>query len=275
MATYRYGVIVVTRDRPDLLRECLRRLAASLNGGPRPALVVYDNGSDPETPAICAEYGAERLGGTGENVSFARANNEAARRFRGDVLLLNNDVEVFPGCLEALVAGRRAGCDLVGAKLLYPDGTIQHFGIGFSRDYQSFHLGRGQPATEPWMAENRVVAAATGACLLIRRRCWDELGGLDEGYVFGWEDVDFCLRAREQGYICGVVHEAVAVHHESQTAGRSSFDSANWQRYQESWVRTGRVHAALGVWPMFLSNALLAVHGPDRELAGDFAGTGD
>ena len=258
----RFGVIILTRDRPDLLRECLRHLQTSVNGGPKPPVFVWDNGADEETPAICAEFGARRLGGDGTNISFSAANNAAARGFKGDLLLLNNDVFVRPGCLEALIAERKAGCDIVGTKLLYPNGTIQHYGIGFSRDYQPFHVSRGAAPHDWFIRENRVCPAVTFACVMISRKTWDDLGGLDEEYFYSYEDIDFCLRARETGAIVGVSAAAQAVHLESQTEGRSANDGVNWVTFHRKWVANGRLYAALGVWPFWISDSLGRIQGP-------------
>lgn len=266
MARSSYGIAIVTRDRPELLRECFRHLRESVNGGPKPPIWVFNNGSDPETPALCREYGAKALSRPGENVGFAEANNLLAAEFKGDVLLCNNDVFPMAGCLEALARERAKGCDIVGAKLLYPDGRVQHFGVGFTRDYWPLHTGRFEPQDSEWASEPRVVPAVTGALMLIARDMWERLGGFDTAFYFGSEDIDFCLRAREAGSICGVVPDAVAIHLESQTAGRSAHDARNAAVYKAKWIDSGRIYQALGVWPSFLQQPTVNyIGGPPPE----------
>lgn len=243
--------IIVTKGRPDLLRQCLVSLSASLNGSQPPKVVVWDNEGDAETKAICREFVVKRFGG-GANESFSAANNLAAQGTKGDLLLLNNDVFLQPGCISAMQRARREGANIVGAKLLYPQGVVQHYGIGFSRDYMPFHIGRGEAPDSPWCSQDRVVAATTFAAVLIERALWDSLGGLDEEYIYSYEDIDYCLRAREVGAVVGVACDAVAIHLESQTVGRSDNDVRNWGIFAKKWLDTGRLYAALGVWPQWI-----------------------
>lgn len=265
MPAYKYGVAIVTRDRPDLLYRCLEHLTAAM-GDKRAPIIVWNNGTDEKTPILCAEYGVKMLGGDGENTSFSKANNECAKQFKGDVLLVNNDVYLTPGAIDALIAERQNGCDIVGAKLLYPNGRVQHFGVGFSRDWQPFHLGRHEPSDSEWCSEPHVVRAVTFALALINRLAWDRLEGLDEQYFFGYEDIDFCLRAGLSGDVIGVTPDAVAVHLESQSEGRSSHDARNWNVFKSGWVDGGHIHPALGVWPAYISNTLRKLKGPDHML---------
>jgi len=245
------STVILTKDRPDLLRECLHSLTLSMNGVQPPKVVVWDNGGDPETRNLCREFRTKRLS-SGANESFSAANNEAAKKTKGDLLLLNNDVQLQPGCLQAMERARKEGANIVGAKLLYPNGAVQHYGIGFSRDYMPFHIGRYEAPDSSWCSEDRVVVATTFACVLIERDLWDTLGGLDEEYHYSYEDVDFCLRAREVGATVGVVHDAVAIHQESQTVGRSDNNVRNWGIFVKKWISTGRMYAALGVWPQWI-----------------------
>lgn len=266
MVSPRYGVAIVTRDRPDLLRRCLEHLIAAMGAGRAP-IIVWDNGTDKETPAICRQFRAKRLSASGKNLSFSAANNAAVAEFSGDILLVNNDVFVEPGAIDALLAERARGCDIIGAKLLYPNGRVQHFGVGFSRDWQPFHLARFDPPDSGWCAEPRVVPAVTFALAMISRQVWNGLSGLDEEYFFGYEDIDFCLRGRMSGAMIGVTPDAVAMHLESQTEGRSSHDARNWARFKSAWIDSGYLYAALGVYPPYLSgNTLYTLHGAGIEM---------
>lgn len=148
----------------------------------------------------------------------------------GDVLVfLNDDTVPQPGWLDAIEA---AVTDdrIVGGLMAYPDGRIQHSGVFFRRrggTLEAFNRHRTAPTGE--------VPAVTGACLAITRKRWDELGGFDEGYVNGYEDVDICLRHREAGGHVWFVSECVVVHFESQSPGRFSHAQQNVDRLQARW----------------------------------------
>ncbi|HZX64924.1 MAG TPA: glycosyltransferase, partial [Myxococcales bacterium] len=152
-------------------------------------------------------------------------NNDAARIATGSILLLiNDDVEArSPGWLHEMVwHATRREIGPVGARLLYPDGTIQHAGIVTGLFGMVGHIQRGARAERPaWMAERpRTVSAVTAAVLAIRRDLYRELDGLDEQLAVAFNDVDFCLRAERAGYRTLYTPGATLVHHESRTRGR-------------------------------------------------------
>ena len=163
------------------------------------------------------------------NVGFAAANNIGMRRALDDgcdfALLLNNDTEVItPNWLEEMVMyaqQKRVGC--VGAKLLYPDDTIQHAGVGFGIGGVAGHLHKYFPATsDGYMGRLNYVQDVygdTAACLLIRREIYQELNGLDESYAVAFNDVDFCVRVREAGYTNVFTPFAQLYHYESKSRG--------------------------------------------------------
>ena len=141
------------------------------------------------------------------------------------LLLLNNDTEVItPGWLEEMVMyaqQKRVGC--VGAKLLYPDDTIQHAGVGFGIGGVAGHLHKYFPATsDGYMGRPNYVQDVygdTAACLLIRKEIYDEVHGLDESYAVAFNDVDFCVRVREAGYTNVFTPFAQLYHYESKSRG--------------------------------------------------------
>ena len=158
------------------------------------------------------------------NLGFAGINNWAVKQTKGEFFcLLNSDTEAQEGWLEAMMEAmlmyKRVG--VVGAKLLFPEGakhisgTIQHAGVGRDRNGQPYHPYRERPADFLPANVLREVNAVTGACFLVRRECWDELGGFDERYSMGqFEDVDFCWRARKKGWRILVQPKAVLYHYE-------------------------------------------------------------
>lgn len=192
-------------------------------------------------------------------LSYAKAYNEAVKRLDVDVdwLLLCNDDLVFPDARiwagwQRLIAD---GNEIIGQKLIYPDGRLQHCGKFFTLDFYPFHPARWQPPDDGAAGGDLYCPSVTFACVLIERRVWDALGGFDEQFYFGFEDDDFALRAKEGGasVVCSNA-SGVVVHAESQSTGQ---DTANkerqWQRFRQKWVDTKRINAAVGVWPTWRS----------------------
>lgn len=169
-----------------------------------------------------------------ENKSFAQANNEAAQIAQGEyLLLLNNDVEPLYGWLNQMmkVALKSADIGVVGAKLIYPYTSkstfnplnsfkIQHAGIIFqAKDafIQPYNRGNGEEPFTPKYNKEKNVAAVTAAALLVDKKKYWEVGGLDENYEYGYEDVDFCLKLLKNGYENKYVPPAVLFHYEFGT----------------------------------------------------------
>jgi O-antigen biosynthesis protein len=217
------SVIVPTRDRAALLVAALD--AVRVHGGwPRFELVVVDNGStEPETLRLLAGLAPpHRVLTRPGPFDFAALNNEAAREARGELLLfLNNDIEALEdGWIPALVEqAQRPAVGAVGAKLLYPDRTIQHAGVALGMGGFAGHPFRGMAGDDPGpgglLAVARNCSAVTGACLMIRRDLFLTLGGFDPELREAFNDVDLCLRAGEAGHRTVWTPHASLLHHES------------------------------------------------------------
>lgn len=225
----RVSLIVPTRDRVDLLRPCVEGL---LHATDYPALevLVVDNGSvEAQTRdylAAIARDARVRVLRFDAPFNYSAINNFAARHATGSVLgLVNNDVAVIePGWLREMVAeALRPGVGAVGALLLYPDRRIQHAGV---------LLGIGGVAAHPWcgwpehtrgqmdrLQLAQELSAVTAACLLVQRKAFEQVGGLDEALAVAFNDVDLCLRLRAAGYRNVWTPHARLVHAESATRG--------------------------------------------------------
>lgn len=222
------SVVIPTRDRLELLRIAVASVLER-SGWRNLELVVIDNSSsDPETlrflERVASPHRVLRRPGP---FDWAGLNNDAAREARGEYLLfLNNDVEAREdGWIEPLLEhAQRPGVGPVGAKLLYPDGTIQHAGVALGMDGFAGHPFRGALADDPGpcgvLSVARECSAVTGACLMIRRGLFQSLGGFDPELRIAFNDVDLCLRARERGHRTIWTPHARLVHHES--ASRSA-----------------------------------------------------
>lgn len=223
-------LIIPTRDRADLLRVAVDSILERTTYRPFEIIVVDNNSEQAETFAYFDEIGSHpnlRVVRHPHPFNYSAINNEAVRHARGEIIgLVNNDVEVInPDWLEEMVSWAqldRVGC--VGAKLYYPDDTIQHagviLGLGGVAGHSHRHLPRGENG---YFARARVLqnlSAVTGACLLVRRSVYDEVGGLDEvRFKVAFNDVDFCLRVRAAGYDNVWTPFAELYHHESPSRG--------------------------------------------------------
>lgn len=155
------------------------------------------------------------------NESFSRANNQLAKLGKSPyILLLNDDIafhqrDTLEKMVEVLDTDPKVG--IVGAKLIFRDGKIQHGGVWVSPQGLG-HVGYGVPEKEADILGNmRRQQAVTGALMLVRRELWEAVGGLDERFFFCFEDVQFCFKVRDLGYDIVYRGDAVAIHDESQT----------------------------------------------------------
>jgi O-antigen biosynthesis protein len=176
------------------------------------------------------------------NLGYAKTNNRAVGEARGDYLvLLNNDLVLSPHWLEPMLEAHRslgARAGVIGnVQLDAHSGVVDHAGIIIDPKGKPEH-DRVPPS---WLARSfrpvRRVPAVTGACLLVARTLWTELGGFDEGYLNGGEDVDFCFRALALGRINAVALRSVVRHHISASVGRKTCDEENSRRLVRRWRR--------------------------------------
>jgi GT2 family glycosyltransferase/Tfp pilus assembly protein PilF len=196
-----------------------------------------------------AAAGHLRVIANSENLGFAKACNQGAAAARGRyVLFLNNDTEVKAGWLEPLIALAEAdaGIAALGSKLLFPDGTLQHAGVAIGevvgRDpLLAVHTYYKAPADLPEANQRRVYQALTAACLMVRKSAFEAVGGFDEGFWNGYEDVDLCFRFQEQGWHMVYEPASVVIHHESQS-GPARFQKVreNIRRLHQKWL--GKAH---------------------------------
>ncbi|MDR4461977.1 MAG: glycosyltransferase [Nitrospirales bacterium] len=223
------SIIIPVWNRGDLTKQCLLHLAEVTQGCHYEVLVV-DNASTDETQNFLASFGGDiQVIRNTENLGFAKACNQGARAARGKYLIfLNNDTIPQPGWLSALVDEVETHQDvsIVGSKLLYPDNTIQHAGVVFSKNCLTpYHIFNGAPGDLHAANIRREFQAVTAACLLIRRTDFEAIGGFDEGFRNGFEDVDLCLKIRECGKKIIYQPKSQLYHLEHQTPGRKDSDA--------------------------------------------------
>jgi GT2 family glycosyltransferase len=225
------SIIIPFRDEPAMLATCARTLRAD-PGYDNFELVLVDNDSAlPETHALLEELSAQskvRVLHAPGPFNWAAINNAAARASDGEILLfLNNDIEArTPGWLDAMVGHvQRSEVGAVGARLLYPDGTIQHAGVVIGLGGIAGHVLRGLPGDRPGYnslaISTRDCSVVTGAAMMVRRQLFLEFGGFDETLAVAFNDVDFCFKLRDRGYLIVFTPLAELVHHESKSRGHT------------------------------------------------------
>lgn len=246
----RVSIVIPVYNRLEFTVRCLTALAANTPYELYEVLIVDNASTDGTGEFLSTLEGDVRVIRNPANLGFAKACNQGAREAAGEYLLfLNNDTAPQPGWLEALLAAaeRDPRIAVVGAKLLFPDDTIQHAGVAILEDspypLSPVHLHYHAPADAPQANLEQEVDAVTGACLLIRRGVFRDVGGFDEGYLNGYEDVDLCLRVRERGYRILYASASVVYHDESASPGRHDRERENLTRFHKVWL--GRLDGVL------------------------------
>lgn len=236
------SVIVPTRDRAELLESCLSGLSITRFPGEREIIVVDNDSREPRTKALFERLEAKdvRVIARPGPFNFAALINAGVASARGDlVCLLNNDVEITsPDWLLPMAAlAVREDVGAVGARLLYPDGAIQHAGVALGIGDAAGHVDKGVKPVPgefaPWHGETRRVSAVTAACLLVGRAKFDEVGGMDEEtFAVDFNDVDLCLKLAARSWRTVYCAQATLIHHESRSRGKTHH-GADLVRFQQ------------------------------------------
>ena len=197
-------------------------------------IIVVDNASDNETRSMLSRIKGIRIIRNPENLGFVKACNIGASKARGSYLLfLNNDTKTTPGWLEALLepfANDNVG--IVGAKLVYPDGTLQEAGGIVWGDGNACNYGHGDDPNLPQYSYVREVDYCSGACLAVRNDVWNKIGGFDPRFSPAYyEDTDLCFSARKLGYKVIFQPFAKVFHYRGITAGNDV--TKGFKKYQE------------------------------------------
>ncbi len=234
------SIVIPTYNNHALTRTCLTSLYKTLADTPY-EIICVDNASTDGTPHLLeAEASKKRicLIRNNQNLGFAKACNQGAFNSQGEfVVFLNNDTVVREGWLDAMIQCIKSSPDIgaVGSKLLYPEGTIQHAGVTFDSQAIPYHIYRFADADASYVNKERSFSAVTGACMLLRREAFLGIGGFDEAFQNGLEDVDLCLRIRKEGLRVRYAPQSVVCHYESVSPGRFTKARENYSYFFEKW----------------------------------------
>jgi N-acetylglucosaminyl-diphospho-decaprenol L-rhamnosyltransferase len=279
------SIIVVNWNTRQMLADCLSFVETTARGAICEIIVVDNGSTDGSQAMLRSQFPQVSLIQNDRNVGFARANNQALAVSRGRyALLLNSDALLSANALQALLnlaeSEPRAG--IVGARLLNADGSFQASHTPFPHLWQEFLIlsglgrlfyGRWYPSHGPEEGKGpHVVDYVEGACLLVRREAFEDVGGLDEGYFMYAEEVDWCYAMRKKGWQVWYQPAAAAIHlGGGSSQGRRPQREADlyrsrvrfFQRHYGSgtaWVLKLQIYAFAAIKPV--------VHGLLRRVSG-------
>ena len=261
------SLIMPTRDQADVLRLAVQSILTRSTYSAYEIIIVDNDSVDRAALELLADQPRVRVVAQPSGLTSSALINHAARSAYGDVIALVSDhIEVItPDWLEEMVSwSLQDGVGCVGAKLLYPDMTVQHAGmiVGLGRvaGHSQQNLSRSSPGYFGRLAVHHNVSAVSSACLLIRREIFQAVAGLDEHLISAFYDVDLCLRVREAGYRNLVTPYAELINHKQNSCDDADLagEDASFNKDVEFMVE--RWKALLRVDPYYSPNLTHTAH---------------
>ena len=268
------SIIVLTFNGLELNKKCIDSVLKNTEGDFE--LIIVDNGSTDGTVSYLNSLEDKRIEVilNNENRGFAKGNNQGAKKASGETLVfLNNDTEATKNWLPPLKkAIEEKDVGIAGSKLLYPDGKIQHAGVAFSPNGMPRHVYRRFGSDFPPANKERELQAVTGACFAIKKDLFNQVGGFDEHYINGLEDIDLCFKVRDIGLKIMYVPESVAIHSESISKDRFKYYFRNREHFLKKWphIETDedKIYHQDGFGKLFI----IRQHINNRYLTGNYLG---
>ena len=236
------SILIPNRDQKETLEKCLNSIWEKSTYKNYEILIVENNSSSPEIFNYYREIEKRpgvRILTWKEGFNYSAINNFGEKSAAGDYLLfLNNDVEVInPGWIEELLGNcQRKEVGIVGAKLYYPDDTIQHagtvIGIGGIAGHAFLNMPRSRTGYLHKASLQMDLSAVTAACMMMKRQVFKQLGGFEERLSVAFNDVDLCLRTVQAGYLVVYNPEVELYHYESKSRGAEDSEE-KVRRFQE------------------------------------------
>ena len=242
----RVSIVIPVYNNLNFTQACVRSIFQNTEGVDYEILIV-DNGSTDGTSDYLKQMPRGKVTPIfGErNLGFVEATNLGAEAARGEYLLfLNNDTEVQPGWLTALLelAESTPDCGAVGSRLVYPNGRLQEAGGIIFADGNGWNFGRGMDPRDARFNFVREVDYCSGAALMVRKDLWTRIGGFDRRYSPAYyEDADLCFEIRRLGYKVYYQPKSVVIHHEGRTSGTDlqsgfkKFQEMNRPKFMQKW----------------------------------------
>jgi len=242
------SILIPNKDHVQDLKRCVSSILERSTYDNYEIIIIENNSTSQEIFAYYEElkqYKEIRVEIYEGEFNYSKINNFGAKKANGEyLLLLNNDTEVITinWMEELLMFAQRQDVGAVGAKLYYGDDTIQHAGIvlglGAHRTagHTHYRVNKNNFGYMGRLFYAQDVSAVTGACLLVRKSLYEELGGLDEGFAVALNDVDFCLKLRKRGLLNVFTPFAELYHYESASRG-SDLGGENAERYEKESER--------------------------------------
>ena len=275
------SIVIPVFNKSGLTRVCLNALHRTIPRDIQTEVIVIDNHSTDDTQSVLRDFPWIKLVTNQTNLGFAGANNQGAALASGELLLLlNNDTEPQDGWLRAMVdTARQADVGITGARLLFANRTLQHAGVVVwparfgTYQYIPYHFLWSSPARAPAAMLRRDFQIVTGACLMTPLALYRELGGLDEAYWNGYEDVDYCFKVLQHGKRVVYEPDAELFHYESQSgplrfsrvAYNSTLLARRWPHFPkidhvQRYLSAGNIRRTYRVANKFSTMSLLAPH---------------
>lgn len=234
-------IVVPTRNGGRFLKKCIDSVITQTNYDSYD-IVIIDNGSNqPDTLRLLQSYAEHPLCTVVHDprpFNYAALHNAVVPRVNGDyLLLLNDDIEVkTPDWLREMVSiALQPGVGIVGARLLFPNNTVQHGGVilvGGVAGHAHKHLPADHPGYMMRAQVRQTLSAVTGACLLVSKAVYQQVGGMDEQLAVAFNDVALCLAVKQAGYRIVWTPYAELYHHESATRGYDHEDPVKQRRFE-------------------------------------------
>lgn len=227
----------------------LKDLLPVICNEPNTQVIIVDNASTDNTHDICKRYNLHYIKNA-TNLGFAKACNLGASRAQGEYLIfLNNDTYPAPHFTNLMlqayttsVYSRGAEMGALGVKIVFmKNGQLQHAGIHFNPQGFAYEV-----RDQEYANKERELHAVTAACMMIRKSVFDRVGGFDEVYINGWEDVDLCMKIRELGYRIIYTPKVTIKHVHMGTDGRLKCEDRNRNYFKSKWIDTGKLFKITG-----------------------------
>ena len=223
------SIVIPNKDNVGILKRCIDSIQSKSTYRNYEVIIVENNSKEPDTFAyyksIDGKDGISVIYWE-EEFNYSRINNYGIMHAKGDyIVCLNNDISVItPDWMEELLGNcQRKEVGITGARLYFPDNTIQHAGIvvgmGGSAGSMFVGMSRNRTGYMHKAAIQQNLSAMTAACFMVKRQAFEQAGGFDEKLAVAFNDVDFCLRVRQAGYLVVYNPDAQMYHDESKTRG--------------------------------------------------------